>query len=33
MLIRLVKEIQDIPPFLQKCVDDLRKEVKELKEL
>ena len=33
LLIRLIKDIQDVPPFMQKCVDDLKKEVEELKEL
>jgi hypothetical protein len=33
MLVKLVKDIQDVPPFMTKCVDEINQELKELKEL
>ena len=33
LMIRLIKDIQDVPPLLKKCVDELQKEVYEIKEL
>jgi hypothetical protein len=32
-LIKLVKELRDVPAFLQKCVDDIQLEIKMVKEL
>ena len=33
MLVKLVKDIQDVPPFMKKCADEINQELKELKEL
>jgi hypothetical protein len=33
MLVKLIKDIQDVPPFMRKCADEINQELKELKEL
>lgn len=33
MLVKLIKDIQDVPPFIRKCADEINQELKELKEL
>ena len=32
MLVKLIKDIQDVPPFMRKCADEINQELKELKE-
>ena len=33
MLVKLIKDIQDVPDFMRKCADEINQELKELKEL
>ena len=33
MLVKLIKDIQDVLPFMSKCVDEINQELKELKDL